>query len=257
MWLTSGVGTIACFCSVLHIDALGIGRDFCGAMIDDLKAHGELPGADVSIALALRSLWLERRDWCKATGRDMFRGPCFKKANTCQERKAREYRVLGTIYKGTTVLNICKFLAEELSQARRTDDHSKLRATCGYYYALWHHVLDTSGDVLTLEQAEVAHRAGSRFLQCWQALANEAALDFRFKIRCKHHMFDHVVWQLKAGRWNPKRNACWIDESFLGVLKGIGKRTHGGTTMLRVLQRYLLFIAVHFEERRQKGFFAI
>jgi hypothetical protein len=65
-------------------------------------------------------------------------------------------------------------------------------------------------------------------------------------IRPKHHALWHVVTDVEKCSLNPKFFQCDMDESFLGQLKRIGVRTHGGTVTTRLLQRYLLGLACRY-----------
>ena len=54
-------------------------------------------------------------------------------------------------------------------------------------------------------------------------------------------------------RLNPARvSSCFSDESFLGYLKKIGVRCHSSNMMLRLLQRYILFLSLRWKDSRTK-----
>lgn len=64
--------------------------------------------------------------------------------------------------------------------------------------------------------------------------------------RPKQHALWHLVMDLQHSALNPKIFQCDMDESFLGDLKRIGVRTHGGTVTMRMLQRYMLSLACRY-----------
>ena len=51
------------------------------------------------------------------------------------------------------------------------------------------------------------------------------------------------------GSPNPRWLQCDLEESYLGVLKRIGKSCHGSTASRRLLERYLLGLGVRLRAR--------
>ena len=62
--------------------------------------------------------------------------------------------------------------ANNLWQARKTK--LALMTACGFYLAQFHHVLDTSGQILTDAQVLASQEAGNGFLTVWSKLARDA-----------------------------------------------------------------------------------
>ena len=73
-------------------------------------------------------------------------------------------------------------------------------------------------------------------------------------MRPKHHNMDHMGRDIDRLRLNPRKiMACFGDESFLGYLKRIGIKCHQATLMVRLFQRYLLFISLRWRDNSYKG----
>ena len=91
-------------------------------------------------------------------------------------------------------------------------------------------------------------------LIAWQHLAcacREQGLHL-FKLRPKHHQLDHLGQDAVLTRLNcGELMACWNDESFLGYIKQIAIRCHGGNTMVRLFQRYILFLSLRWRDSRK------
>ena len=97
-------------------------------------------------------------------------------------------------------------------------------------------------------------RYGDLYLQSYQWLANEAD-DFgiangsnraNYKLRPKLHSVQHMS---RRPIFNPRRVQTDTDESFMNIIKKIGRSTHGLNSMLRVAQRWQLGIACRFKRK--------
>jgi hypothetical protein len=99
-----------------------------------------------------------------------------------------------------------------------------------------------------------ALNSGKLHLLTYQDLAENSVVEgtLLYKIRPKHHAFDHVLETMKTSSLNPGKLTTMGDEDFLGKLKRIGQKCHGASIMLRSLQRYLLQLALRFEVRRRR-----
>lgn len=88
-------------------------------------------------------------------------------------------------------------------------------------------------------------------LVAWQHLAymsQQQGLRL-YKLRPKHHYLYHVARDAQRTRLNAlKLQACFNDESFLGFLKKIGVQCHASSMMNRLMQRYLLFLALRWRD---------
>ena len=54
-----------------------------------------------------------------------------------------------------------------------------------------------------------------------------------------------------ATRINPLVFSTWEDEKCLARFKALGKRCHGGSMLLRSLQRYILMLSLRWDKRRR------
>ena len=89
----------------------------------------------------------------------------------------------------------------------------------------------------------------------WQNLAYLCMQQkmFLYRLRPKHHSLDHIQMDIARTKLNPARiSSCFSDESFLGYLKRIGVRCHSSNMMLRLLQRYILFLSLRWKDSRTK-----
>ena len=72
-------------------------------------------------------------------------------------------------------------------------------------------------------------------------------------LRPKFHDQEHIAMDLVPDsiNLNPRMFSCMHDESYLGRLMIIGRRTHWTTASVRMLERYILFVAIRWETRRR------
>ena len=82
--------------------------------------------------------------------------------------------------------------------------------------------MDTGAQVLTLDQVKTAQSAGRAFLLTWSKLASDAwkAGEANYKLRPKHHYFDHIIESLST-RENPRFLYCFTDEDFMGRVSNL------------------------------------
>lgn len=64
-----------------------------------------------------------------------------------------------------------------------------------------------------------------------------------FKMRPKHHYLWHIAMDVTATKLNPRLFHVWEDEKFLGRIKRIATKCHGGTVQRRALERYVLALS--------------
>ena len=100
-------------------------------------------------------------------------------------------------------------------------------SACGFYLARFHHVLDTSGQLLTQAQQQAAQDAGNKFLLVWSKLARDAFDSglANYKLRPKTHDFAHIVDSL-SNRENCKHLYCFMSEDFMGRLARLAASCH-------------------------------
>jgi hypothetical protein len=112
--------------------------------------------------------------------------------------------------------------------------------------------------VFSDEQRDRCVSAGRDFLSCLQELASydrDANGDLKWKMRPKLHGFDHLLLFIEKTSLNPRYYSCWHDETFMGSVKRIAGKCRGQTTnvLLRLIQRYLLGLAIRFQRRKRTG----
>ena len=91
-------------------------------------------------------------------------------------------------------------------------------------------------------------------LQSWQHLAHWCQMNnvYLFRLRPKCHYLQHLGRDTKRNRLNPRLvSACFSEESFLGYVKRIAVKCHSSSMIReRFWQRYLMFMAVRFQNNR-------
>ena len=110
--------------------------------------------------------------------------------------------------------------------------------------------MDGSGLVFTDEEAAEASNCLELHLKSymWLAVYFYERRVMYFKVRCKTHYLFHVVVEIRMWKLNPTIWENFEEESFLGKLKRIAIRCHGGTCTQRVFSRYLLCLAMALRE---------
>jgi hypothetical protein len=114
-------------------------------------------------------------------------------------------------------------------------------------------ILDKASFWLNDQEAAACMAAGTTFLETWQFLAQQAINDneTRWKIRPKHHYFEHMKDDMQVWRANPVKLQCMAPETFMGRVKELGKQCHGLSVLQRMPQRLIIAYAVRWEERRR------
>ena len=124
-----------------------------------------------------------------------------------------------------------------------------LATTC---YALQRliEITDSGGLVLTSQQAEEAAECLALHLKSymWLSAFFYQRRVMYFKVRCKTHYMFHVVAEIREWRLNITIFENFAEEAFLGKIKRIAIRCHGGTTAQRMFSRYFLCLAMAFKE---------
>ena len=99
----------------------------------------------------------------------------------------------------------------------------------------------------------------SRHLQlhliAWQHLSRRCLEQnlLLYRLRPKHHSVDHIQMDVVRTKLNPARvSSCFQEESFLGYIKRIGVRCHASNMLLRLLQRYILYLSLRWKDSRVK-----
>ena len=97
-------------------------------------------------------------------------------------------------------------------------------------------LMDASGEVLmsTQEDALALRTMVREFLQHYADLGKtcDADLDLLFNMTPKFHWLWHLAQS--ALYLSPRRGACWIDETFVGIMKVIAKSVTYGLPLHRM-----------------------
>ena len=111
-------------------------------------------------------------------------------------------------------------------------------------------IMDGSGLVLTDEEAAEASNSLELHLKSymWLAVFFYERRVMYFKVRCKTHYLFHVAVEIRLWKLNPTIWENFEEEAFLGKLKRIAIRCHGGTCTQRMFFRYLLCLAMALRE---------
>ena len=90
-------------------------------------------------------------------------------------------------------------------------------------------------------------------LQMWQRLALkfEALGIAMCKIRPKHHYLQHIALYVVATRVNVRIHQNFNSESYMGKMKKIALKCHSASMMLRVQQRYVLYLALSWDRAKR------
>ena len=115
-------------------------------------------------------------------------------------------------------------------------------------------IVDAGGFVLSGRDANQASNCLLQHLRSYQYLASKRGIaDAKlFKLRPKCHYLWHTAMQTKQWRINPNIFHCFSEESYLGRCKRIAVQCHGGTMTHRVIQRYLICLALYLEGHRRQ-----
>ena len=252
-------------------DYLGAGRQINGSIIIDLLESDHLEG-DGTADDKLKGLWLEFRAWCRENRVGCPPGR-FTKVGLNRE-SGKQYPEMPSVFKACQMKLISAFLAYKSrvvcdALERRAADpeqppvpgdllrRAKVRATCSWGLANAEYLMDCGRLLLPREHAIDLKRSIYTFLRALQWLSHDSQVrgTYMYYIKPKCHYIEHTAMDLSETLpWslNPRYVSCMCDETFMGKLLKIGKRTHSVTASLRVLQRYLLYIALRWEKRRRQ-----
>lgn len=127
-------------------------------------------------------------------------------------------------------------------------------AACCYFLQRTTEIFDTSGLVLTQEQADEASKclADHLVVYAWLASYDYERRVMRFKLRCKSHYLWHVSWEIGQYKLNQNLFHTFHEESWLGKIKAIATKCHGRTCSQRIFQRLFLCFAMFLHEHGRK-----
>lgn len=116
-------------------------------------------------------------------------------------------------------------------------------------------IFDHAGIVLTSSSAREGSKSLMLHLRGLQYLAVHHGIPGAqlFKLRPKCHFLWHTAVQTRAWELNPSAFHCFAEESWLGRVKCIARQCHGKTMQSRVIQRYLVCLALYLENSRRNS----
>ncbi len=165
---------------------------------------------------------------------------------------------LSSRYKASHVRLMIHWLQKKtqcIADERPHDTALQVLAECCYGLQRSTEVQSEGGLILERGDADEASKNLYTFIGCfsWLALYSVDNKWVLFKCRPKLHYLMHTAEDLASLRLNQlKLFSTFVEESFLGRVKSIATQVHGKTLTLRVLQRYILILALsfhHFKER--------
>lgn len=230
---------------LMHCCHLGFGKDFTAQLIYDLCRHGYEAGDGLQAQLS--SLWLRFRKWCKRHG---ISHP--KRKLSCKvigldlKSPNASFPELNSRTKAAHVKPLIHFLAWRCKRIlavkfrRPSDEHAELRAKCAYGLSNFLYILDCSGVFLDEAQATEAVSSGRIFLLAWQTLAVKHLGTFAYKVRPKHHYFEHLLMTLRETRENPRILSNFADEDFMGKIVKQARHQHRRTCVQQTVALYVL-----------------
>ena len=161
-----------------------------------------------------------------------------------------EFSELSTRYKASHVRLMLFWLAlksQQIADSKPDDVELQVLGSCCYGLQRATEIQTHAGLVLSQCEADEASSSLFTFVGCfaWLALNCADKSLLLFKCRPKLHYMMHTAEDLQKLMLNQlKLFSAFTEESFLGRLKSIASQVHGKTMSCRVMQRYILTLAV-------------
>ncbi|CAK9069954.1 unnamed protein product [Durusdinium trenchii] len=231
----------------LHQIYLGTARDLIASGVRTLilrGAYDHLQSDDLDTILDV--VQKEMHNDCASNGSYL---PCKPVLCTASIGGLSDYAEMSSRYKASTIKLMVWWLAMKTSAIAEHSEDTVLQvlATCAWSLQRVVEIQDSGGMVLTQTDANDAGDLLRLHIKAfvWLALYFKPRKLWLFKIRPKTHYNFHMAERLKLWRVNHNILDTFQDESYLGKLKSIALKAHGGTMVLRVMQRYLLTLALY------------
>ena len=212
-----------------HIDGWGLGSDF-----EDLLHNVYLGHAKDALASAVYEVLCERprhaweplmAEWDNEYRR-YLRERGFQGAKILLKLKtfgikpvgAPDFPEVSRRVKAAACKRLIPFIAAKVHRACDGSEHSRQRTMCLWGLAQFGAVLDNSPRHMSVDDLRAAMRAVEAYVACLQSLSNASAIrDQRlWKIRPKVHCFLHLVHRMSLTGRNPRHEATWNNEDFVG-----------------------------------------
>ncbi|CAE7375107.1 nipblb [Symbiodinium sp. CCMP2592] len=234
----------------MHVVLLGVGRDAVAAAIKLMVMRG-LIGWDTKRAdLKMLTLWIKK----EYKSRKSFSVISLTPANAGLDPWT-EYPELGTIFKAAQVKILIWGISRKLQEVvKRVQDEDLVRmalAMRGLSEA--QSLLDNGGLKFTGSEARKFDEMVHLHLRTWQRLAVkfEDLLIPLCNIRPKHHYLQHLARYVLRTRINIRIHQNFDSESYMGKIKRIACKCHSTSMLLRVQQRYILYLALLWDRAKR------
>ena len=252
------------FWDVAHVFLLGVMRDLLGSVLVLWAETGALQawirktyGVNLSKTRAgsdegFKYLWAHCKRWCARHNM-----PCRGRSPFVLAKMSRmsmkDWPKLPNCVKAMHVKNMLYWLADLAPQVESYNEYdaasSSIVEACLWSAATWFHTILSAQSKMWLDRKEfdTARFAGQVFLKSYQWLSCFFQAVFLFKVRPKWHYLAHIMDDTST--MNPVSYMCLDMESFLGIIKKIGKGTHARNILYRTVQRYTAFLQTRWANR--------
>ncbi len=144
------------------------------------------------------------------------------------------------------------FLADKVGKEPNDSEYLRVRHVALWSAAELCYLWDHAGICLSEEASARLQYAGSLHVLAFAWLYEKTPGLMLYQPLPKWHYFEHAISRGHQWRINPMVWACWDDEKYLSRVKSLGKRCHGGTMLMRSLQRYILMLSIRWDKRRSE-----
>ncbi len=154
-------------------------------------------------------------------------------------------------FNAVSVKSFIVFLAQKLGKMSNTSEYLKTRHVCLWCAAEILYILDHNGIRLDDHTLGRLQYASTLHILSFGRLYELTHGQYLYHPTPKIHYLEHIVHRAVATRINPLVFSTWEDEKCLARFKALGKRCHGGSMLLRSLQRYILMLSLRWDKRRR------
>ena len=236
-----------CLWDWMHTGPLGTARDLCASAICTLLV--EQPGPRNDPNVALRAFCREFKTWMSAKRLKTFR--C-RFAWDSLRKSSAEFPEIPSYVKAAQMKWLCYFIAEKSRTSCTGTWPSKMRSVCLWAYCRCTYLMEISGVHFSPRRAAIWAKCMQLHLVSYQWLSRDAHDKglYLWHLKPKAHVMDHLAAHVLETRRNPLVYACFKCEDFLGKLKRIALKCHGGTMPAKLIERVQLRTALRWRQHR-------
>ncbi|CAE7812100.1 unnamed protein product [Symbiodinium sp. CCMP2592] len=234
----------------MHIVLLGIARDVVAAAIKLMAMRGVISMTNLRLELKSLTAWI-KKERKSETGVSCSL-PAMTPANTGLESWS-EYPEMGSSFKAAQMKVMVWGMARKLQMVLQNDEELLQMAVVVRALNKAQRLLDNSDLLMTEQDSTRFNGLVQLHLRTWQRLALKfEALGIALcKIRPKHHYLQHIGLYVASTRVNVRIHQNFNSESYMGKMKKIAVKCHSVSMMLRVQQRYVLYLALSWERAKR------